>query len=129
MIMNTFRNQFDLWSITQILVTLYKNIYKNFPNIRFADGGRTIPVPSHYFVIASICTDVSPNAKCTNFTQVLSLILDHEKTDLNCWVNIKSNILHNYAFKYYSVVLIDLKNLIYITFDSMHGTIDLCNCY
>lgn len=51
----------------------------------FTTDDKTVPIPSHYFAVVSVCNSTVLAPKdCANSTRVLSFILPHTQSDNNC---------------------------------------------
>lgn len=51
----------------------------------FTRGSGSVPIPSHYFAIATFCNSTSQTpSDCVNATRVLTFVLPHTQTDVNC---------------------------------------------
>jgi hypothetical protein len=63
------------------------------------DGGAAVPLPTHYYIIASYCNNTElVESDCDNATVVLSLVLPHLSSSANCWVSYSCSLQHLVIF-------------------------------
>ena len=59
-----------------------------FKHNSFVNSNKKVPIPSHYFIVATYCNNSRTSVDdCVNQTQILSFVLPHEQSSINCWVS------------------------------------------